>query len=98
LQSENGTLTGGVEDSGQWQTIDYDNALRAYDQNDLAWPVTLYDPLVVASRTAANFYFGVFASTWNPDAYYYSGSDSQLTDPILDAALGTANVPAYRGL
>jgi hypothetical protein len=27
-----------------------------------------------------------------------NGSDTQLTDPILDAALGTANVPAYRGL
>jgi hypothetical protein len=59
--------------------------------------LTDFSPATIRGITSA-FYFGVFAASWNPDAYYYTGSDSQLTDPILDAALGTANVPAYRGL
>jgi hypothetical protein len=59
--------------------------------------ITFTAPLEIYG-SGSSFYFGVFAATWNPDAYYYTGSDSQLTDPILDAALGTANVPAYRGL
>ena len=57
-----------------------------------------FDPFVIKAQSTLNFYFGVFAASWNPDAYYYTGSDSQLTDPILDSALGAANVPAYRGL
>ncbi|MCA3009816.1 MAG: hypothetical protein INH34_15690 [Phycisphaerales bacterium] len=59
--------------------------------------ITQFSPLEIYG-TGSSFYFGVFAESWNPDAYYYTGSDTQLTDPILDSVLGTANVPAYRGL
>jgi hypothetical protein len=86
--------------AGVWAALRNGIDGRLWSGNPAAWPsipLSDFSPAILRSLSQA-FYFGVFAAGWNPDAYYYSGSDSQLTDPILDAALGTANVPAYRGL
>ena len=40
----------------------------------------------------------VFASgQWATSTYLYPGTETQMPDPIMEAALGVGNVPAYRG-
>ncbi len=100
LSSLTSTNPGTVAAPGAWALIGsgFDGVLVASNPTQYpSIPLTDFSPATIRGITSA-FYFGVFAASWNPDAYYYTGSDSQLTDPILDAALGTANVPAYRGL
>lgn len=53
---------------------------------------------IVRLNAAPRFTAGIFPATFNPDAYYHSGTETQGEDAILAAAEGTGNVPAYRGV
>ena len=91
---------GAFAPAGVWAFIENGIDGRSWSGNPAAYPsipLSDFSPATLRSLSPS-FYFGVFAAGWNPDVYYYTGSETQTADPILSNALGAANVPAYRGL
>lgn len=55
-------------------------------------------PIYLTYRTTQTFSTGVFPSTFTPDNFFYTGSETQTASALIEADEGAANVPAYRGL
>jgi hypothetical protein len=55
-------------------------------------------PIYLTYRTTQTFSTGVFPSTFTPDNFFYTGSETQTASALIEADEGAGNVPAYRGL
>lgn len=56
------------------------------------------NPPRITYETPAVFSNGVFPATYNPDSYFYSGSETQTPSALLEANKVVGDVPAYRGM
>lgn len=56
------------------------------------------DAAQIRSLENPRFAITVFPAAFDPDAYFHDGSEDQEPDALLEAAKGTGNAPAYRGV
>jgi hypothetical protein len=76
----------------------YDPPQSSYTSFIQVLAASATNPPYFTYRTPSIFSSGVFAPTFNPENFFYTGSETQTASALIEADEGAGNVPAYRGL